>query len=144
MSATKFVRAEELWREIDACPLATGQPATDRRACAACRYNAAFAGVARIGCVIHTPADVVARAQADLRARTPALSARLERLLRQHQQVHGGRQSRPARQWLDVATTWFEEAQRLPAAQAEQEVAMVIARFAHAALERGEAVLILS
>lgn len=135
-----FTNANQLYREVEGCPLAAPGKTQDTSACAHCSFNLAFPKVAAIGCTVRTPPTLYDSAVAALSKRNPSLHSELLVLLKSAQQVEPS--SEAAERWQKLATSWFGETAEDDAA--EREVAMVVARFARAAIELGEPVEILS
>jgi hypothetical protein len=140
---TKLVRTEEFAREVSGCPLASPGDRATENTCGACKYNLAFSGQPKVGCVLHTPVKIVDSAIAGLKKRAPMLYERFERLRKSISARNPPAPTVP-RQWLSLARTWYDAAKNDPEAAAEREVAVVIARFAEGAINQGEGVEILN
>lgn len=98
-----------------------------------------------MGCAASTPVEVFERASDGLRRRDPALAGELE-LLRRDAPANGEDAARAAR-WIALAEAWYaclgDVAEAAAHSEEEEEVAMIAARFARAALSDGLRVEIL-
>ena len=140
---TRFTDFERIRRNVAGCPLATVPPSDDESACARCPYNVVAPGEPTIGCQVRLPNDIIDAALAGLKARAPVLAEELEALLASARDLTGEAGDPAPGRWMALAEAWYESIEEGPSASAEREVAMVIARFARAARERSEAVLLL-
>ena len=140
---TRLARVDELTPEISECPRGSLGEDVSESACADCRYNLAFPGRPKIGCILHTPMRVLDAALAGLRKRAPILYERLQSLRGTARQPTAETAESVPRQWLSLARAWYKAAKDDADANAEHEVAAVIAHFAAGALRQGEDVEIL-
>lgn len=143
---SRFVDVERVHRRVPGCPLLSSVDETktsDEGACALCPHNLLAPGVARIGCEVRTPEDVVALARRGLAERDGALAAELDGLLSRGHRTSGAADDEAARRLVALAESWYVKIGEGPLAEAEREVARLVARFARASVVQGEAVEIL-
>lgn len=143
---SRFVDVERVHRRVPGCPLLATVDETsvpDEGACALCPHNLLAPGVARIGCEVRTPADVVERARKGLADRDATLAAELDRFLASGHKTSGSADDETARHLVALAESWYVKIGDGPSADAEREVARLVARFARASVMQGEPVEIL-
>jgi hypothetical protein len=147
---THFVDVSRVHRRVPACPLgpqgtAVAQGEPPETACALCPFNLLAPGAPRIGCEVLTPLPLVAEARAGLAVRDSALAAELAALFAAPRVTSGRADDALAVRLLALAESWYERvgAETTAAAEAERELARLIARFARASLTHAEPVEIL-
>jgi hypothetical protein len=138
---SRFIEERTIRRGVRGCPASDLEQAAVAARCASCRYNILHPGEAVRGCVVRTPPQIFDIARGALGRRSPALVGELDALIGRGGRVEGKARPGRAARWRLLAEAW--QAAPGGADPAELEVVGIIARFAQAAEQLDEDVLIL-